>query len=68
MFPKFLLNFPQNVKLDGNSRKFYNMFEDKQVDDNILLNMSCEKLEFVWNIEIISKLFTIKSSAETQRG
>ena len=44
------------------------MFEDKQVDDNILLNMSCEKLEFVWNIEIISKLFTIKSSAETQRG
>ena len=68
MFPKFLLNFPQNVKLDGNSRKFYNMFEDKQVDDNILLNMSCEKLEFVWNIEIISKLFTIKSSAKTQRG
>ena len=41
------MNFPQNVKLDGNSRKFYNMFEDKQVDDNILLNMSCEKLEFV---------------------
>ena len=68
MFPKFLLNFPQNVKLDGNSRKFYNMFEDKQVDDNILLNMSCEKLEFVWNIEIISKLFTIKSSAKTERG
>lgn len=31
------------------------MFEDNQVDDNILLNMSCEKLEFVWNIEIIFK-------------
>ena len=31
------------------------MFEDNQVDDNILLNMSSEKLEFVWNIEIISK-------------
>ena len=39
------LDFIFAQMLDGNSRKFYNMFEDKQVDDNILLNMSCEKLE-----------------------